>query len=237
MLCAGTFFLAFMRSAPLVFCAVKKPISVTFSGAFSRRLVIVVCLPEFFMTLLEVLAIAVALSMDAFAVCVTTGVTLRKLSPGPLIRMPLAFGFFQFMMPLIGWFMGANILHLVEKWDHWLACGLLFFVGGKLIWDTVTGSDDEEQKVDPTAGWTIIVLAVATSIDALAVGFSFAMLQQSILWPSAVIGIVCTIISVCGMLLGACIGRIETLRRISGIAGGLALLAIGVLILRDHGVF
>lgn len=188
------------------------------------------------MSLIEVLAIAVALSMDAFAVSVTTGVTLRRPALGPFVRMPAAFGIFQCLMPITGWFLGANILHLVERWDHWLACGLLFIVGGKLIWETVTASEDEnEKKVDPTSGWTILVLAVATSIDALAVGFSFAMLQVPVLWPSVVIGIVCAGISLGGMFIGACIGRVEAIRRWSGIAGGLALLAIGILILVEHG--
>ncbi len=175
--------------------------------------------------------------MDAFAVCVTTGVTLRRPALGPFIRMPLAFGVFQCVMPLLGWFMGANILHWVEKWDHWLACGLLVFVGGKLIWETINDSEGDEKQVDPTSGWTIVLLAVATSIDALAVGFSFAMLQQAIVWPSVVIGIVCTLISLGGMFLGCCIGKVETIRKVSGIAGGIALFLIGVFILRDHGVF
>lgn len=189
------------------------------------------------MSFIEILAIAVALSMDAFAVSVSTGVTMRRPAFGPFFRMPAAFGFFQFMMPLIGWFLGGNVLHLVEQWDHWVACTLLFIVGGKLIWETLTGSDEEEKHVDPTSGWTIVVLAVATSIDALAVGFSFAMLQLPIVWPSVIIGIVCAGISLGGMFIGACIGRVDAIRRWSGIAGGLALLAIGLLILHEHEVF
>lgn len=188
------------------------------------------------MHLFELLAISVALSMDALAVSVTTGVTLKRPSAGQLFRMPAAFGLFQFLMPLTGWFLGKNVHHFIEAWDHWIACGLLVFVATKLLIDTLKGGDDEENKIDPTRGWTILMLAVATSIDAMAVGFSYAMLSRPIFVPALVIGVICAAISLAGMLAGACIGRIDALRKWSGLAGACALYVIGALILHEHGV-
>lgn len=189
------------------------------------------------MHLFELLAISVALSMDALAVSVTTGVTLKRPTAGQLFRMPAAFGLFQFLMPLTGWFLGNNVHHYIEAWDHWIACGLLVIVATKLLRDTLKGEDDEANKLDPTKGWTIVMLAVATSIDAMAVGFSYAMLSRPIFVPALVIGVICASISLGGMLAGSCIGRIDALRKWSGVAGACALYLIGVLILREHGVF
>lgn len=189
------------------------------------------------MYFIEILAIAVALSMDALAVSVTTGVTLKRPNASQLVRMPAAFGIFQALMPIIGWFLGKSVHQFIEQWDHWVACALLVIVGAKLLHETLSGEGEDAKPVDPTRGWTIVVLAIATSIDALAVGFSFALLAKPILFPAIIIGLVCAAISLAGMLAGSCIGRIEALRKWSGVAGSFALFAIGILILHDHGVF
>lgn len=189
------------------------------------------------MSPLELLAIAVALSMDALAVSVTTGVALRRPSAGQLIRMPAAFGIFQALMPLLGYALGAGCRQFIEQWDHWVAALLLFFVGAKLLRDSLAGDGEDPSRADPTAGLTLLMLALATSIDAMAVGFSFALLDRPILLPALVIGLVCAGISLAGLLAGCRIGRLEALRRWSGVAGALALFLIALLILHDHGVF
>ncbi len=190
------------------------------------------------MPFLELIAIAVALSMDALAVCVTTGITLGRPTVGQYLRMPLAFGLFQFFMPLLGWLLGSSVHEYIERWDHWIAFALLAVVGANMIRETLSGGDDDDASgKDPTRGLTILVLAVATSLDAMAVGFSIAMLGGAILWPAAVIGVVCTGISCAGIAVGAWVGRIDALRKASGLVGGLVLLAIGVRILFEHDVF
>ncbi len=190
------------------------------------------------MPFLELLAIAVALSMDALAVCVTTGITLGRPTLGQYIRMPLAFGAFQFFMPLLGYALGCSVRAYVEHWDHWIAFVLLAFIGCNMIREAVWGGDDEDgPKKDPTRGWTIVLLAIATSLDAMAVGFSIALFNASILVPSIVIGIVCACISFTGVVVGAWVGRIDFIRKVSGVGGGLVLLSIGVHILIEHGVF
>ncbi len=190
------------------------------------------------MPFLELFAIAVALSMDALAVCVTTGITLGRPTMGQYIRMPLAFGSFQFFMPLLGYALGYSVREYVERWDHWIAFILLAVIGCNMIRETLSGGDDDDAPGrDPTRGLAILVLAVATSLDAMAVGFSIAMLGGPILWPAVVIGIVCAGISCAGIAVGAWVGRIGAIRKASGLVGGLVLLAIGVRILVEHGVF
>ena len=190
------------------------------------------------MPFLELVAIAIALSMDALAVSVSTGVLLKRPTLGQYVRMPCAFGLFQALMPLTGWLLGSSVRSLIEEWDHWVACLLLVFVGAKLMYETWKGdSGDEGRQPDPTAGWTILLLAIATSIDALAVGFSLALLSRPIVIPSLVIGVICALISLGGMIVGSHVGRIDTVRRWSGHAGACALFAIALLILHEHGVF
>lgn len=189
------------------------------------------------MFFLELMALAIALSMDALAVSVSSGMALKRPTASQYLRMSLAFGVFQALMPLTGWLLGNSVRHLIEQWDHWIAFILLVFVGGKLLCETLFEKEDEGSAPDPTAGWTILLLAVATSIDALAVGFSFALLAQPIIFPSIIIGLVCACISFLGMCVGARIGRIDRVRRWSGVAGACALFIIALLILRDHGVF
>lgn len=126
---------------------------------------------------------------------------------------------------------------LIERWDHWIAFALLVFVGFNMLREAFSGGDERVEAKDPTSGMTLLLLAVATSIDALAVGLSFSLLHLPIAVPALVIGVVCALISLGGMLLGARLGRTGCVRCWAGAAGGIALLGIGVRILYEHGVF
>ncbi|MCX7636034.1 MAG: manganese efflux pump MntP family protein, partial [Syntrophales bacterium] len=127
------------------------------------------------MSFAAILAIALGLAMDAFSVAVGVGAARR--TPGflPLFRLAAAFGFFQFFMPIAGWMGGSTVAPFIGAYDHWVAFGLLALVGGKMIYDGV-GGEEEHRSLDPTRGWTLLMLSVATSIDALAVGLSLALL-------------------------------------------------------------
>ena len=185
------------------------------------------------MSLTALLALAVALAMDAFAVALVTGLSLRPLRASQLARMALAFGLFQAGMPVIGWFAGKVVYRYISAVDHWIAFGLLVFVGGKMVYEAIRGDDDQKGKAgDPTRGMALFILAIATSIDALAVGLSLSMIGQPIAFAALVIGLVCAGFTATGMLLGRRIGawwgpRVE-------VFGGLILVGIGVKILVEH---
>lgn len=182
--------------------------------------------------------------MDAFAVSLTTGIRLRCVSLAQTVRMAGFFGFFQFLMPVLGWLLGYRAQKYIENYDHWLAFALLAFVGGKMLkeaWDN-RGKSAYACKLecDPTTGSNIWLLAVATSLDALAVGLSLALLDIDVWTPSAVIGVVCFLLSAIGMHLGRVVCRIPGLDSLGNKAnafGGLVLLAIGLKLLHEHGVF
>jgi manganese efflux pump family protein len=187
------------------------------------------------MSTLTILGIAVGLAMDAFAVSVAGSITLRSVSPRQIFRFAFHFGLFQAMMPVLGWLAGSTIQQYIESWDHWIAFALLGFVGGKAIIDALSDGDENNSRQDPTRGWSLVILSIATSIDALAVGLSLAMIRVEIWYPAIIIGIVTATLSICGMLLGSRIGR-RFNQRIE-ILGGIILIAIGVKILIEHGVF
>jgi putative Mn2+ efflux pump MntP len=187
--------------------------------------------------LLNVSAIAVALAMDAFAVAVATGVTLRCVSLRQYFRLAWHFGLFQALMPIIGWAAGLTVRETIEAYDHWIAFGLLSFVAGGMLRQALGGETDECAVKDPTRGMTMVMLSVATSIDALAVGLSLSMIQVTIWTPALIIGVVAALFTLTGMYLGKAIGSIGRLRRYAEVLGAVVLLAIGVNILYEHGVF
>ncbi len=188
------------------------------------------------MGIVEIFAIAVALAMDAFAVAIATGLRMRC-TMGQTLRMASAFGGFQFAMPVVGWLMGVSVRSYIESYDHWIAMALLLLVGGKMLHESFKTADDEKCP-DPTRGFTLVMLAVATSIDALAVGVSMAVLDVSIWYPAAIIGAVCFIITATGMHIGRMVIRENsTLNNKANAIGGLVLIAIGIKILLEHGVF
>ena len=186
------------------------------------------------MTTLETVLLAVALAMDCFAVSITSGFILKKVRWRPILVMAFLFGLFQAMMPFIGWIGTKYFSSYIESFDHWIAFGLLAVIGGKMFVDGCKGGD--EAHFDPTRLVTVLGLAVATSIDALAVGISFTCTGMttfhSILFPLAAIGIVSSGFSLAGNMVGIFLGRrfhfpVEQ-------TGGLILVAIGVKILLEH---
>ena len=189
------------------------------------------------MSFLSSLAVAIALAMDAFAVSVSASATLGRVNIGHYLRMSLTFGFFQFAMPVIGWALGLSVKDLIEVWDHWIAFALLFFVGMNMLREAFFGNDEEECQGDPSRGATLILLAVATSIDALAVGLSFSMAGISVWMPAVIIGLVCAALTALGIRLGSALGRSEFLGKKAAVLGALVLIGIGVKILHEHGVF
>lgn len=187
------------------------------------------------MDLITLFGLALALAMDAFAVALATGLTLPEMNRRHLFRLGFHFALFQALMPVIGWLAGLTVAQWIADYDHWVACVLLVFVGGKMIHEAFDDNKEETDVSDPTRGWSLVMLSVATSIDALAVGLTLAMLGVSIWFPALVIGLIAGILTVVGMQLG---------RRVNGIwgkrvevFGGLVLCVIGLKILLEHTVF
>lgn len=187
------------------------------------------------MTTLEIWLLAISLAMDCFTVSVTSGIIMRHICWRTFFTMGFFFGLFQAMMPVIGWFGASRFYHLIESFDHWIAFGLLAFLGIRMIKESF-GDEEDKCCFDPTRMKVILTLSVATSIDALAVGISFACTGMnsfgSILVPIVIIGIVSLIMSVIGSLIGVFFGKRLNLRM--EMWGGIILLGIGVKILIEH---
>jgi putative Mn2+ efflux pump MntP len=183
------------------------------------------------MNFFEVLLLALSMAMDAFAVCLGAGAQERTNGPRPIFRLAFHFGLFQFLMPVIGWFAGTTVVRYISAYDHWVAFGLLAFVGIRMIRSGFV-SKGAEQKNDPSRGWTLILLAFATSIDALAIGFSLGMVGVTIWYPAVVIGVVTGLISWLGIFLGNRLG--QKFGKLMEIIGGFILILIGVRILFTH---
>lgn len=183
------------------------------------------------MSLVTIFLLAVGLGVDAFSVAIGIGASNNKKSWAPVLRLSLAFGLFQFIMPLIGWLAGSTVVDKIQSFDHWIAFALLVLVGGKMIWEGFAKESDEG-KTDQTRGWPLFLLSIATSIDALAVGFSFSLLKTALLFPAAIIGVVCFMMTAVGMIFGKGLARIFG-KKVE-ILGGLVLIAIGMKILIEH---
>ncbi len=140
-------------------------------------------------------------------------------------------------MPIIGWSAGLTVRSLIEKYDHWAAFTLLVFVGLHMIREVFKDDDKSSEQKDPTKGMVLIILSVATSIDALAVGFTFSLLRVSIWIPAVIIGIVSILFSIIGLKIGKGLGELSSVSKYAEIAGGIVLILIGVKILYEHGVF
>jgi putative Mn2+ efflux pump MntP len=178
------------------------------------------------------LGIALGLAMDAFSVAIGVSIALGGTSKRQTFRLAWHFGLFQALMPIVGWLAGISVRPWIEGWDHWLAFALLGAVGGRMILESVRANGAEPTRTDPTRGWSLVVLSVATSIDALAVGLSFAALGVQVWIPAAVIGITAAAMTLLGTMGGRTLGARFGSRM--AVVGGAVLVAIGVWILFEH---
>jgi manganese efflux pump family protein len=183
------------------------------------------------MSFFEIFIIALGLAADAFAVSVSAGSTGATANPRSMIRLSFHFGLFQFFMPVLGWLAGMSIARYIQLFDHWIAFGLLLWVAVHMM-RSAQVDDEHSMQQDPSRGMTLVILSVATSLDALAVGLSLAFLQVSIWYPAVVIGIVTGVVSFIGILLGQQFS-IKAGKR-AAIGGSILLVLIAVRILLAH---
>lgn len=175
--------------------------------------------------------IALGLSADAFAVAVSNGLSAQKTRFAEALRFGVAFGFFQALMPLIGWWTGSNLATVFAKADHWVAFALLAFIGGKMVYEGIWG-EPSESGGKPVTSRLLLLLAVATSIDALAVGVSLSLIDVPIFQPALLIGTTTLVLSATGYMIGKRLGAL--LGRRVEVLGGVILIVIGAQILIDH---
>ena len=183
------------------------------------------------MQITETLLLALALAMDATAVSLAVVASGRSHGNRATFRLAFHFGLFQFFMPVIGWFAGKNLVDFIASVDHWIAFGLLGFIGTRMVWSGLKGKS-ERFRTDPSRGFTLLLLSFATSIDALAVGFSLAMISVPIWKPAFIIGIITSLLSFFAIFVGRKAGK--NAGRLMEILGGLLLIAIGLKILITH---
>ena len=180
---------------------------------------------------LSLLALALALAMDAFTVAIVAGLSAHPLTGRHVFRLSFHFGLFQALMPTMGWAAGTAVSRYLSAFGHWIAFALLALVGTKMIFEASRGHSTRRAN-DPTSGWNLVLLSIATSIDALAVGVSLGLVGSGIAVPALVIGVVAAALTIVGMMLGRQVGTIWG-RRVE-VAGGVVLIAIGVQIVSTH---
>lgn len=177
----------------------------------------------------SVFFIALGLAADCFAVALCGNLS-GNLRPVQIARAAFSFGFFQALMCFLGWLAGATVLDLISDYDHWIALGLLALVGGRMVWESLRPGEDTQRDV--TRGWQLLILSVATSIDSLAVGLSFGMLQINITAASVIIGVVAFLVALLGFYIGRRAGKL--IGRRAETIGGIILLIIGLRVLIAH---
>ena len=182
--------------------------------------------------IISLVFIALSLSADCFAVTLGGSVSIKNLKYSGIFRTALAFGIAQAIMPVLGWLIGSTLIELISSFDHWVAFGLLVVVGARMIWEAFHEKSQKSELTDITRGFLLITLAFATSIDALAVGLSFAFLKINIIFASLMIGIVAFSITHLGFYLGY--KARGFLGQSAKIVGGLILIAIGLRVLLSH---
>jgi len=179
---------------------------------------------------------AVALSMDAFAISISSGMCIKKLNLAKALKFGFFFGFFQFAMPVLGFLLAFSFESYIKVFDHWLAFILLGVIGAKMIYESFGEEDDESQEEESiTNTKNMIVMSIATSIDAMAVGISFGALQVEVLPASATIGVITCLLSTIGVGIGKKVGGL--FKKGAGIFGGIILIAIGLNILLEHTIW
>nr|AGS52852.1 hypothetical protein [uncultured bacterium contig00011] len=185
------------------------------------------------MGLLEIILIAVGLSMDAFAVSVSLGLAAKDIKFRQIIIPGLYFGFFQALMPAIGYFAGFYFADKIDNFEHWIAFALLGVIGGKMIKDSLSKEDKEEKNNEYSFKFIkMLVLAVATSIDALAVGITYAFFKVNIIMAALITGVITLVISIAGVKIGNILGN--KFKSKAEFFGGLVLVAIGIKIVVEH---
>lgn len=185
------------------------------------------------MQLITLFFIAVSLSMDAFAVSISNGICTKGFGVRDGIRLGVFFGGFQFLMPTIGFLLGTSVQTYIQAADHWIAFLLLGGIGLTMVWEAMKGEEEESLcKNVPLTGKRLLMQAVATSVDALAVGISFALLKVNIWFSASVIGVVTFAVSFAGGFLGNKLGSL--FRKRAQILGGIILIVIGARILWEH---
>lgn len=182
------------------------------------------------MDLITIFLTSFGLAMDAFAVSVGSGISLKKVSIKDAVIIATFFGGFQFMMPLIGWIAGLTFREFIISFDHWIAFGLLSLIGGKMLYEA--WQEEEEAGADFRNLYVLLTLAIATSIDALAVGLSFAVIKTPIITAVVVIGVITFLLSFSGVYLGSKFGHL--FEKQAEVIGGFVLIGIGVKILLEH---
>ena len=185
--------------------------------------------------LVEFLLLGVGLAMDAFAVSICKGLAMRKVNKKQAVVIALFFGGFQAIMPIVGWFLCKGFQNYIEAFDHWIAFALLAFIGAKMIVETLSEKEEDVvvEKMDPPLYMKeMLMLAIATSVDALAVGISLAALDRPIVESATIIGVVTFIISIVGVYIGNFFGN--RYKKRAELAGGIILVLIGVKILCEH---
>jgi putative Mn2+ efflux pump MntP len=187
------------------------------------------------MSLFKIIAVAIALAMDAFAVAVAAGINIPDLNNRHRFRLSWHFGLFQALMPVLGWYSGSSVRTLVENYDHWIAFVLLISVSIHMFGEAFQQSKKSKPTKDPTRGLKLITLSIATSIDALAVGFSFSLLKIDITFPAVIIGIIAGLFTFTGIQLGNQIGLKTKAGRYAHLVGGSILVLISLNILKSHG--
>ena len=183
------------------------------------------------MEFIAILFIAIGLAMDAFAVSITSGITIQHLKISHAFQIALIFGIFQAFMPVVGWGTGLNLKDFIVGIDHWIAFGLLIVIGCKMIYESLK-METGENRSNVLDIYVLLILSIATSIDALVVGISFAFLKISIIAPIIIIGVVTFVLSFLGVFLGDKLGHFCE-KKIEAI-GGIILIAIGIKILVEH---
>ena len=183
------------------------------------------------MSILTIIFIAFGLAMDAFAVSITSGITIKGLKFNNALKIAIFFGAFQAIMPLIGWLAGLGLKDFISGIDHWIAFGILSFIGCKMIYESIR-IKSYEKEINPLNVYVLLMLSIATSIDALAIGVSFAFIKIFIVTPAIIIGIVTFLLSFLGIFIGNRFGHFFE-NKIE-IAGGIILIVIGTKILLEH---
>jgi putative Mn2+ efflux pump MntP len=184
------------------------------------------------MNFIEIIVIACGLAMDAAAVSLAAAAAGFVQDARSAARLAFHFGLFQALMPVLGWLAGVNFAARFAAVDHWIAFSLLAFVGGRMLRNGLSDGHEENIASDPSRGLTLVLLSLATSIDALAVGFSLSMLDVTIWYPAAMIGIITALLSTLAMMIGRKAGTAFGKRM--EVVGGAVLIGIGVKILVDH---